>query len=742
MAQKRAAWGIDIGQSSFKAIKLQYSEATDQVVAVAFDYIQYPKILSQPDAIPEEIVADAMQTFLSRNDVADDLIAISVPGHSSLARFIQLPPVESSRLAEIVKYEARQQIPFALEEVIWDFQPLGSGVEESGYLLDAEVGLFAMKRDQVHNAMRPFVNNKLEIEVIQTAPLALYNVLSFDEMGIKRGEAVHPRDEYTIILDMGCDNTTLMISNGPKIWIRNIPVGGNHFTRALTKEMKLSFAKAEHLKCNATKSPDPRAVFQALRPVFNDYVSEIQRSIGFFSSVNRQAKVNKVVGLGNGFKLAGLQKFLQQNLQYEVEKPDGFKSLAGDSVVNSALFIDNVLSFAVPYGLALQALEVTRIRTTLLPPEIATARMVRRKKPWAVLTAAGVLVGASVAMVGNGISYGRVHSQNFVEAEEAAKTFGGAVSAQVQAYDGEKGTFASAKKKIEDLVVGRRSMDWMELFNTINDCLPVDDNPSQKPIALRDVISITNISFKKEADVNTAWFSTVTGPGMETPRQNMRPADLAAPPSGEGYIVTVHGMHWHHNPEDPEGRDVLYLRRTLLDNLQKDKLERSGFERDVGRMGISHATILAFNEMQELVPKPGVGRPQRQGRVDLSAAPQGNQGQSPFAGGSAFGEGDAGAGFNPGLQFGAGEYGEGDAGGFAGAIAGSFAGGASASGTIPLAPGAALPPGINENDYDLLHKTTFQIQFVYQPRPKSERDKPKEAAEGEAAEGDAVDPGT
>ncbi len=178
-----------------------------------------------------------------------------------------------------------------------------------------------MKRDQVHNAMRPFVNNKLEVELVQTAPLALYNVLSFDDMGIKRGEAVSPREEHTIILDMGCDNTTLMISNGPKIWIRNIPVGGNHFYRALTKEMKLSFAKAEHLKCNATKSPDPRAVFQALRPVFNDYVSEIQRSIGFFSSVNRQAKISKVVGLGNGFKLAGLQKFLQQNLQYEVEKP-------------------------------------------------------------------------------------------------------------------------------------------------------------------------------------------------------------------------------------------------------------------------------------------------------------------------------------------------------------------------------------------------------------------------------------
>jgi type IV pilus assembly protein PilM len=730
MAQKRAAWGIDIGQSSFKALKLQYSEATDQVVATAFDYIQYPKILSQPDAIPEEIIADAMKTFLSRNEVADDLIAISVPGHSSLARFIQLPPVESSRLAEIVKYEARQQIPFALEEVIWDFQPLGSGVEESGYLLDAEVGLFAMKRDQVNNAMRPFVNNKLEIEVVQTAPLALYNVLSFDEMGIKRGEPVNPRDEYTIILDMGCDNTTLMISNGPKIWIRNIPVGGNHFTRALTKEMKLSFAKAEHLKCNATKSPDPRAVFQALRPVFNDYVSEIQRSIGFFSSVNRQAKVSKVVGLGNGFKLAGLQKFLQQNLQYEVEKPDGFKSLAGDSVVNSALFVDNVLSFAVPYGLALQALEVTRIRTTLLPPEIATARMVRRKKPWAVLTAAGVLVGASVGMVFNGISYGRVHSQNFVEAETKAKDFGGTVAAAVSAYDTEKATFAGAKKEIEDLVVGRRSMDWMELFNVINDCLPFDENPGQKAINLRDVISVTHISCKKEPDVSK-WFTLVTSPGPagETSRQNMHPEELKVPPSGEGFIVTVHGMHWHSDPQDPQGGDVLYLRKTLLSNLQKDILERSGFKRDVKRMGISHATVVAFDEVQELVPKPGIHKPLQKSRVDIATAAQASQA------GNALGAG----GYNPiGAESSAdtayqgqpsGAYGEGNPMGFAEGITGQLSGQPGAGGTIQLQPGQAAPPGVDLDQYDQLNKTVFQIQFIYRPIPKGpERDKPREEA--------------
>ncbi|MFM8223120.1 MAG: pilus assembly protein PilM, partial [Planctomycetaceae bacterium] len=281
-------------------------------------------------------------------------------------------------------YEARQQIPFALEEVIWDFQPLGGSGAESGFLLDAEVGLFAMKRDLVMQHLNPFIARKVEVDQIQIAPLALYNFLCHDRPGLAAEMSDDEAGEYQLVLDMGSDNTMLLVSNGKKIWIRNVPVGGNHFTRALTKDMKLTFAKAEHLKCNATKAPDPKAVFQSLRPVFNDYVTEIQRSIGFFSSVNRQAKISKIMGVGNGFKLAGLQKFLQQNLDMEVERVETFERLSGDSVLNSALFQENVLAFAVPYGLALQGLGLTRVKTSLLPPEITTARLVRKKKPWAV----------------------------------------------------------------------------------------------------------------------------------------------------------------------------------------------------------------------------------------------------------------------------------------------------------------------------------------------------------------------
>ncbi len=406
--------------------------------------------------------------------------------------------------------------------------------------------------------------------------------------------------------------------------------------------------------------------------------------------------------------------------------------------MNNALFIDNVLAFAVPYGLALQALDVTRIRTTLLPPEIATARMVRRKKPWAVLTAAGVLVGSSIAMMFNGISYGRVNSAGFKEAEEKATAFKGTVDGAVAAYGTEKTTFEGAKKAIEDLVVGRRSMDWMEVFNAINDCLPFDENPGQKPINLRDVISLSHVTFKKEADVNTAWFTKVTAPGQEIAKQNMDPKEFAAPPSGEGYVCTLYGQHWHHDPNDPQGSDVLYLRRTLLANLQKPLLERSvssgtsaGWAFPMRR---SSRSMMCTNSSQARHP---------QGSAAVARGPQCRASERPgwrrrsrSAWRRLFGRVQlrgprCRAATTGGFGASAGAYGEGGGAALPGSIAGAFgASPASAPGVIPITPGAAAPPpGINLDDYDQLHRTTFMIQFIYRPIPKGpDRDKPREEA--------------
>src|SRR5208283_3903548 len=106
-------------------------------------------------------------------------------------------------------------------------------------------------------------------------------------------------------------------------------------------------------KRNATSAQDPKAVFQAMRPVFNDLLTEVQRSIGFFSSIDRDAQICNVVALGNAMKLPGLRKYLEQNVGYGVVKVESFRGLVGSSVVSAPAFHENLGCFGICYGLAI-----------------------------------------------------------------------------------------------------------------------------------------------------------------------------------------------------------------------------------------------------------------------------------------------------------------------------------------------------------------------------------------------------
>src|SRR5712691_5709309 len=176
--QTIGVWGIDLGQFGLKAIRLV--EKDGEVTATAFDFVEHPKILSQPDADPDQLTREALEKFLSRNQIKGDIVAISVPGQSGLARFVKLPPVEEKKIGDIVRFEAKQQIPFNLEEVVWDYQKLGSGAVTDGFALDTEIGLFAIKRDAVSRYLQHFKDVAVDVHLVQMSPLALCNYVAFD----------------------------------------------------------------------------------------------------------------------------------------------------------------------------------------------------------------------------------------------------------------------------------------------------------------------------------------------------------------------------------------------------------------------------------------------------------------------------------------------------------------------------------------------------------------------------------
>jgi type IV pilus assembly protein PilM len=547
MAKIQAVWAIDIGQAALKALKLVPGPNPDEVVAEAFDFIEYPKILSQPDADPEELVREALATFTDRNDVKGCKVAISVPGQAGLVKFIKLPPVEKKRIPDIVKFEAKQQIPFALDEVVWSYQQIGGDeeVSEEEFTM-AEVGLFAMKRDQITRAILPLTVAGIEVDIVQMSPIALYNYICFDQL---KGSG---SKDSVVVLDIGADNTDLIITDGTRIWQRNVPIGGNHFTRALTKELKLTFAKAEHLKRNATKAPDPRAIFTAMRGVFNDFTSEVNRSIGFYSSINRTAKIRKVIGLGNGFKLPGLQKFLHQNLNHEVEKIEGFTKLAGEEVKAAPQFQDNLASFAVAYGLGVQGLGKGGLSTNLLPPEIERVRMIRAKKPWALASSALVMLGLSTLfMLGDFRLLAKVQRPQFRSAVEQAKSVtdkGRKIKADFdKAKSDWEGEFAVGKALIVD--PSNRGM-WPAFFKTISGFFPNPvaelklnpDDPANSETLEKLRVHIDWIRPTYRKDVATEWFDLLD-PNF---KRLMHPYDVENPPTGEGWIINV--ICHHYNP--------------------------------------------------------------------------------------------------------------------------------------------------------------------------------------------------
>lgn len=736
MPSNQAVWGIEIGQCALKAIRLRHDPQTNKVEALAFDYIEHPKILSQPDADPDALSREAIQTFLSRNAVKGDRIVIGVPGQSGLARFIKLPPVEPSRIPEIVKYEARQQIPFALEEVVWDFQTIGNAEEAGGFALETEIGLFAMKRDLIYRFMNPFREASVEVDVVQMRPLAVYNFAAFDQISTtsdgeveeeEKEQSEYQREElveskkpaesapsgFVVLLDMGADNSDLVITDGTRIWQRNLPIGGNHFTRALTKELKLTFAKAEHLKRNATKAQDPRAIFQAMRPVFNDLVSEIQRSIGYFSSVHRQSKISSIIGMGNAFKLPGLQKFLAQNLQYAVEKVESFKCLKGDQVLSAPAFQENILSFSVVYGLALQGLEVAGVRTSLLPPEISQSRMIRRKKPWALSAAAVLMAAFTFLFFGNWAQLNAVNSPAFKTPEAKATAANSLKTTKQQAYDKVKGDWNKIKSDGEALTANvDKRLEWIEVLGVISKALPnnpanIDPKELVKSGELGEV-EITSITATYHDDVKTEWFDKVTANQIDHPYLTLHPLDKSKPPTGPGWVFTLEGYHFNKRKRD-------YTMYALL-----DKPPNAFQQATVREFGIQAAMIMVNSVKSEWTP----GTDQKTaGTSRRSSRSSGGNVTIARSGGGGGGQGGLGLGT---LGMG-GDDDRSDRGDELDAAADRGRGGQLSGREIPgggLAPEAGVGPEASPGGsapIKKLPRTDFELEFVWIPTEKPKR---------------------
>lgn len=491
-----SVWAIDIGNNSLKALRLRSEGGVVEVIG--FDNIQHGKVLTGSGVKPEErdeLIALSLRQFVKQNDLGKDDIVVSVPSQNSFARFVKLPPVEPKRIPEIVKFEAAQQIPFDINDVQWDWQLM----TETGSP-ETKVGIFAVKSEVVSSVLEHFARESVTVSYVQMAPMALYNYALYDYSDLGKSD-----NQATVILDIGAENSDLVVCTQSTVWQRSVPMGGNAFTRAIADAFKLNFEKAEKLKRTAPMSKYARQVFQAMKPVFTDLASEIQRSLGFYNSSNPNTKLSKVIALGGGTRMRGLLKYLRQTLQIPVEMPDSFKRLTISSAVSAAKFHESVCDFGIVYGLALQGLGLARIESNLLPRSIARSMVWAGKTRYFTAAACAVLLVSLMCFARTALD--RV---NYANNNQVRQGVGNVINTAEQA--GNKLKAEESKGLQSEAIIEKelKSFDYRNviplLYQTIISVLPNEkNNPEQKKLyeafAMGDVRGVKNFERQKRKQI-------------------------------------------------------------------------------------------------------------------------------------------------------------------------------------------------------------------------------------------------
>src|SRR2546423_6075518 len=188
------AWGIDVGNRALKAVKLV--REGDQLRVDDFEVIEHETVLSSAGDNRESLITSALASFVQRHPFRGGPVPIGGSGQSSFARFIKLPPVETKKIPEIVRFEPIQQIPFPLDDVEWSYQ-----LFQSAESPDVEVRIFAMRKELVNQQLKYFTDFDLNVQVVQMSPLAVYNAMYNDNR----------LNGTTMVMDLGAENTDLII---------------------------------------------------------------------------------------------------------------------------------------------------------------------------------------------------------------------------------------------------------------------------------------------------------------------------------------------------------------------------------------------------------------------------------------------------------------------------------------------------------------------------------------------------
>lgn len=414
MSKEKSAWGLDIGDNEISATKVSLQGG--QVFVEKFERIEYSTIKQDITSDKSDIVKKAISLFKVRNNISEtDKVVTSIPGKMVLLRFVSLPPMKRSQIPSVIRFELRKQIPFDPSEIIWDSYQFGEKVTTKK---GAEVGIFATKKENISYLLPHLELLRMNLQAIQATPVAIYNLI----------RAITDMDEDIIIVNVEKGGTDFIVVGKSKFWNRSISIS----------------------------------------EINTDLVREIQRSMGYYISLTKDAKPGNIFLMGEAFdedKINFIKGELDGNVALlNLQDKMKFSKNIDESMKNER----TVHSFGVTIGLALQGIDHGKVDINLLPYDYIRERLAPKRKKMAI--AITILLALGLLTQG----YRDVKATSGISAYiDKIKTKAGEVRRYARTYKKIEDEIKVEEESLESLkAIGNQSNFWVSTIHNIIDVLP------------------------------------------------------------------------------------------------------------------------------------------------------------------------------------------------------------------------------------------------------------------------------
>jgi len=309
MLKSKTFLGIDFGAGTLKAA--DFAPGDGGGLKLTRFAVKALGLAGSQDAAREGAVKKGLAELVAEGGFSAKEAVVSAPGFQVFSKFVKLPPVDTSKVTQIIQYEAQQNVPFPLAETAWDYQILGTS--GGGEL---EVLLVAIKSDVVEKLFAQCEGAGLRTEMVDASMGALANAFRYNYSDL---------EGCSLLIDLGAKTSNVLLFEKNKFYARSINVGANAITQEFGAEAKLPFAEAEKFKIaegfvslgGAYEEPDnPKvaAVSKVARNVLTRLHLQVNQTIQFYRTQQGGAAPVRVFLCGGGSIMPYATQFFQEKL--------------------------------------------------------------------------------------------------------------------------------------------------------------------------------------------------------------------------------------------------------------------------------------------------------------------------------------------------------------------------------------------------------------------------------------------